>query len=432
MNYIAWDTETTGLPMSYSKATTENVHLFDKCRMLTLAFVKYSSKGRELSSYHGLVYPDTFDVPPESTKIHGVTHEHAVHKGEPFGYVYAAFKEAVSNTSILVAHNSTFDENCFFSECYRRGFSVEPFKHIHFIDTLKLARSVLPGLHNHKLLTVYKHYFGKEFDAHDALNDSRACGTIYPLLRDNEFKMKDVGLEKVTLKASDIASIVGMNPYKKPKEVLDNLWAKYAPETFEGKTKEQEALETIQKCSASKLLFKDAEMYKSMNSSDIERKFNAVSNQLHMKSNLSDKDINIVEDYLRKTLYTNHGTRHEEITASNYDDLKIDDTFYKYEVCSIEGTTYQICGCIDRIRDDKTIIEIKNRTRGLFNHVRTYEEIQCQVYMEMLNLDKCELIEQYNDSRIGYEINRDVMRWNSEIRPKLISFCEYFHSLLSK
>ena len=46
MNYIAWDTE-IGLPMSYSKATTENVHLFDKVSH-AYAFVKYSSKGREL------------------------------------------------------------------------------------------------------------------------------------------------------------------------------------------------------------------------------------------------------------------------------------------------------------------------------------------------------------------------------------------------
>ena len=432
MNYISFDTETTGLPSGYQKATPDNIHLFDKCRLVTLAFVKYSSKGRELSSYHGLVYPDTFDVPAESTKVHGITHEHALHKGQPFGYVYAAFKEAVSNTSILVAHNSTFDENCFFSECYRRGFSVEPFKHVHFVDTLKMARSVLPGLYNHKLLTVYKHYFGHEFDAHDALNDSRACGKIYFLLRDNEFKMKDVGIEKVTLKASDVASIIGMNPYKKPKEVLDNLWAKYAPETFEGKTKEQEALETIEKCNASKVLFEDANMYKSMNSSDIERKFNAVSNQLHMKSNLSKSDIKLVEQHLRKTLFTNHGTRHEDTTASNYEDLKEDETFYKYEVCSIEGTTYRICGRIDRIRDDKTIIEIKNRTRGLFNSVRLYEEIQCQVYMEMLDLDKCELIEQYNDKRKTYLIHRDQMKWKSEILPALKNFCAYFHSEMSK
>ena len=432
MNYIAWDTETTGLPMGYTKATPDNVHLFDKCRMLTLAFVKYSSKGREVSSYHGLVYPDTFEVPPESTKIHGITHEHAIHKGQPFVHVYESFKAAVSTISLMVAHNSSFDENCFFSECYRRGLSVEPFKHLQFFDTLKMARSVLPGLYNHKLLTVYKYYFGHEFDAHDALNDSRACGKIYILLRDNELKVKDVGIEKVTLKASDIASIIGMNPYKKPKEILDNLWAKYAPETFEGRTKEQEALDTIEKCSAAKLLFTDAGTYKSMNSSDIERKFNAVANQLHIKSNLSKPDIKLVEDHLRKTLFTNHGTKHEDTTASNYDDLKEDETFYKYDVCSIEGTTYRICGRIDRIRDDKTIIEIKNRTRGLFNCVRTYEEIQCQVYMEMLNLEKCELIEQYNDTRKTYLIYRDQMKWKSEILPALKNFCGYFHSEISK
>jgi len=399
--------------------------------MLTLAFVKYSSKGRELSSYHGLVYPDTFSVPQESTNVHGITHEHALHKGQPFGYVYAAFKEAVSNTSILVAHNSSLTKTVSFRSVIEGG-SIQNHLNTYILWIHLKCRARFTGLYNHKLLTVYKHYFGKEFDAHDALNDSRACGTIYPLLRDNEFKMKDVGIEKVTLKASDIASIIGMNPYKKPKEVLDNLWAKYAPETFEGKTKEQEALDTIQKCDASKFLFKDAETYKSMNSSDIERKFNAVSNQLHIKSNLSKPDIKLVEQHLRKTLFTNHGTRHEDTTASNYEDLKEDETFYKYEVCSIEGTTYRICGRIDRIRDDKTIIEIKNRTRGLFNSVRLYEEIQCQVYMEMLDLDKCELIEQYNDKRKTYLIYRDQMKWKSEILPALKNFCAYFHSEISK
>jgi DNA polymerase III epsilon subunit-like protein len=432
MNYIAWDTETTGLPMTRQSASYDNVHLYDKCRMVTLAFVKYSSRGRELGSYHGVVYPDTFDVPPESTAIHGVTHEYAQHKGVPFGQVYSKFKDAVSNVSIMIAHNSTFDENCFFSECYRRGFSIEPFKHLHFVDTLKLARSVLPGLYNHKLLTIYKYYFGKEFDAHDALNDSRACGKIYPLLRDGEFITKDIGVEDIIIKASDVATIIGMNPYKKPKEIIDNLWSKYLPDTFQGKTKEQEALETINKCSAAKLLFKDAETYKSLNSSDIERKFNAVSNQLHLKSNLSDKEIKTVEEHVRKTLFTNHGIRHEETTASNYDNLKEDKTFYKYEICSIEGTTYSICGRIDRIRDDKTIIEIKNRARGLFNSVKTYEEIQCQVYMEMLNLDNCELIEQYNDTRKTYLIQRDQMKWKSEILPVLKNFCTYFHSEISK
>ena len=81
---------------------------------------------------------------------------------------------------------------------------------------------------------------------------------------------------------------------------------------------------------------------------------------------------------------------------------------------------------------NKTIVEIKNRTKNLFKTVRDYEEIQCQTYMEMMDVNNCELIEQYNDSRIGYAITRDKQKWLNEIDPKLKKFCEYFHHLLSK
>ena len=77
-------------------------------------------------------------------------------------------------------------------------------------------------------------------------------------------------------------------------------------------------------------------------------------------------------------------------------------------------------------------MEIKNRTRGLFKTVRDYEEVQCQTYMEMLDIDNCQLIEQYNESRLGYKINRDRQKWLSEINPRLVNFCRHFHSLLSK
>ena len=437
MNYIAWDTETTGLPKTKygEKATMDNVEKYDKCRLLTLAFVMYSSKGREISSYHGIVYPDTFDV--AATHVHGITHEMAQEKGLPFGYLYASFKEAIRDTKILVAHNSFFDENVFFSECYRRGFSIEPFKEVTFVDTLDMARSIFPTLYNHKLITVYTHIFGKGFDgAHDALNDSRACGEVYPVMRDKEWGLKDIGVEKVILKASDIAAIVGKNQYKKPSEIIDNLWSKYKPETFEGATKEQMAISAIGKCDFTKNILKDTETYKSFNSSDVERKFKAVSNQIDLYSKLRGDDKKNAIDFMRKTLYTNHGTRHEDTTADNYEDLDIDENFYTYPVCSLEGTTYEIVGRIDRMRNNKdgtkTIVEIKNRSRRLFRQVRDYEEIQCQTYMEMLDVNKCELIEQYNDSRIGYVIPRDEMKWKSDIRPKLVNFCRHFHSLLSK
>src|SRR6056300_77751 len=437
MNYIAWDTETIGLPTTRygEKATRENIQKFDKCRMLTLAFVKYSSEGRELGSYHGTVYPDTFDV--AATHVHGITQEYARENGQPFGYLYASLKEATKDTKLLVANNSAFDENVFFSECYRRGFDTEPFDDVTFVDTLDMARSIYPTLKNHKLITVYDHIFGEEFDgAHDALNDARACGDVYPVMRDKKWEIRDIGDDSVVIKASDVAAIIGKNQYKKPLEIIDNLWSKYKPDTFEGKTRDQRAVEAIEKCKFSLDILKDTETYKSFNSIDVERKFKAVSNQLDLYSNLRGDDKKCAIDYLRKTLYTNHGTRHEDTTADNYSDLEVDENFYTYPICSLEGTTYEIVGRIDRVRYDydgnKTIVEIKNRTRNLFKTVRDYEEIQCQTYMEMMDVNNCELIEQYNDSRIGYAIIRDKQKWLNEIDPKLKKFCEYFHHLLSK
>ena len=179
MDYIAWDTETIGLPKTRKgeRATVDNIDKFDKCRMLTLAFVKYNYKGEEVGSYHGTVYPDTFEV--AATHVHGITQEYARENGQPFGYLYASLKEATRDTKLLVAHNSLFDENVFFSECYRRGFDTEPFDEVTFVDTLDMARSIYPTLNNHKLITLYDHIFGEEFDgAHDALNDARACGKV--------------------------------------------------------------------------------------------------------------------------------------------------------------------------------------------------------------------------------------------------------------
>jgi len=135
-------------------------------------------------------------------------------------------------------------------------------------------------------------------------------------------------------------------------------------------------------------------------------------------------------------LYTNHGTRHEDTTAKLNPDYITDDTYYTYTVCVIEGTEYEIVGRIDRLIKDEmgdlTLVEIKNRAKCLFKNVREYEEIQCQTYMEMLNIESCRLVEQYNSDTCTHLLKRDKDGWQKEILPKLKNFCEHFHSQLSK
>lgn len=434
MSYIAWDTETTGLPMTRDRATPDNVHLFDKCRMVSIACVKYSSHGRELGSHHSIVYPDTYEV--TASEIHGITHEDALANGFPFLQVYNKFVDAIkeSGSKIMVAHNSEFDENVLFSECYRRGISTEPFKDVTFVCTLDMTRRIF--MTSMKLIILYEKLTGEVFkNAHNALADSRACGVVYPILRDKKLVHKNIGVPKIVLKASDVAAMIGRNRYKKPNEVANNLWAKYSPKTFKGQTVEQIALSAISECPVSKSLLIDTQKFKSTDSSSVEQKYRAVTRQLVDNCQLESSKMNAVRDHLRKTLYTEHGISHEDKTAEMNPNFIRDDTFYKYKVCTIEGTVYELVGRVDRLVKDidgnLTIVEIKNRANGLFRNVRDYENIQCQTYMEMLNLNSCQLIEQYNEKSGTYHILRNKEEWDTEILPKLKHFCEYFHGELS-
>ena len=429
MSYVAWDTETTGLPMTRQSATIDNTHVFDKCRMVSIAFVKYDASGKELAAHHMIVKPDTFRV--EATHIHGITHEHAVEHGVPFGEVYETFVNFIGNCKTLVAHNSAFDENVLFSECYRRGVSLEPLKDVTFMCTHKLVHQWY--LKPKKLIIIYNELTGKTLDnAHNALADSRACGEIYPLLRDKKRTYNRIGIPKIVLKASDVASMIDKNRFKPPSEVIMNLWCKYLPDTFKGRTKEQIAVDAVNECSVAIQLLEDASKFKSMDSTSVEQKYRAITNQLTTQSDLPHEKMEAAKDHIRKTLYTNHGIRHEDTTADIDPTLQIDETFYTYTVCKIRGTEYVIVGRIDRLSEDaSTIIEIKNRANRLFKSVRDYEEIQCQTYMEMLNLDTCKLIEQHDSKTCTHLLSRDKVKWNTEILPKLKNFCEHFHDLVS-
>ena len=321
------------------------------------------------------------------------------------------------------------------SECYRRGFSVEPFKKVNFVCTLKMTLKTF--LKPRKLIYIYADLTGKEFEnAHNALADSRACGEVYHILHNYKRVLKPLGIKKIKLKASDVASMIDKNRFCKPDEIVMNLWCKYSPDTFDGQTKEQIAIEAINSSNTASELLADAQKFVSKDSAAVEQKYRAVSNQLISKTSLTDKEKTAANDYIRKTLYTNHGTRHEDTTAKLNQDYITDDTYYTYTVCVIEGTEYEIVGRIDRLIKDEmgdlTLVEIKNRAKCLFKNVREYEEIQCQTYMEMLNIESCRLVEQYNSDTCTHLLKRDKDGWQKEILPKLKNFCEHFHSQLSK
>jgi len=383
-----------------------------------------------------MILPTDFTISPGSVAIHGITEEMAKSKGRPFLQVFADFMTFIGpRTKTLVAHNAKFDTSVLQSEMLRHDIDLSLIDDLNFRCTLELYRERF--LKPIRLGVLYEEIFGEQFEnAHNSLADCIACGRVYPYVIGHERTLKPIGVPKVIIGASSVASAIGIG-FKKQPELIEELWKRYSPQTFEGKTKEDKALEILMWNTSTKKILEDAENFKSENSAEVAQKTRAVYHQIE-HSGLSAEDMVIAKDHLRKTLYTNHGTRNEYKTA-DADRAKLveDDTFYTRDICTIEGTLYQIVGRIDRLQmnedGSRTLVEIKNRAKGLFNRVRDYEEVQCQTYLQMLgDIKYCRLVEQFNDERKGYLIEKNDEKWKDDIVPKLQNFCELFHSMLSE
>src|SRR6056300_619166 len=435
MQYIAFDFETSGLPKGRKPVTRETLGQYDTCRAVSLSAARFSSKGRLVDTFDAMVYPEGFEISPGSVAIHGITEEMAKSKGRSFVQVFADFMTFIGpRTKTLVAHNAKFDTSVLQSEMLRHDIDLSLIDDLNFRCTLELYRERF--LKPIRLGVLYEEIFGEQFEnAHNSLADCIACGRVYPYVIGHERELKPIGVPKVIIGASSVASAIGIG-FKKQPELVEELWKKYSPKTFEGQTKDEKALQILNSKPNLEKILKDAEDFKSEVSSDVEQKIRAVYHQIE-HSGMEPKDMVVAKDHLRKTLYTNHGTRNEYKTAdADSSKLVEDDTFYKMDICTIEGTLYQIVGRVDRIQMNedgtRTLVEIKNRANKLFGRVRDYEDVQCQTYLQMLNdIKYCRLIEQFNDERKSYLLEKDDEKWTTTIFPKLQEFCEVFHSMLS-
>ena len=436
MQYITLDFETSGLPKGRKPVSRETISQHDTCRAVSLSAARFSSRGRLVDTFDAMILPTDFEISAGSVAIHGITEEMAKAKGRPFVQVFTDLMTFIGpRTKTIVMHNAKFDVGVLRSEMMRHEIDLSLIEDLNFRCTLELYRERF--LAPIKLTVLYEQLFGEEFqDAHNSLADAIACGRVYPYVIGHTRELRPLGIPKVIIGASSVASAIGIG-FKKTPELISDLWKKYSPQTFEGTTKEDKALEIFTANPITKNILEEVENFKSEKSTDVEQKIRAVYHQIE-HSGLTPQDMVLAKDHLRKTLYTNHGTRNEYKTA-DADHVKLveDDTFYTHDICTIEGTLYQIVGRIDRLQmnedGSRTLVEIKNRAKTLFNRVRDYEEVQCQTYLQMLgDIKYCRLVEDYNGERKGYLIEKDDERWKGTIVPKLQNFCELFHSMLSE
>jgi DNA polymerase-3 subunit epsilon len=97
--------------------------------------------------------------------------------------VYPALRDFIGD-STLVAHNAPFDLTFLAHELARLGMSLPN----RSICTLRMARRRLPGLPNHRLETVCRHYYGGMpggVSRHRALDDARLTARVWLALMEH-------------------------------------------------------------------------------------------------------------------------------------------------------------------------------------------------------------------------------------------------------
>ena len=237
----------------------------------------------------------------------------------------------------------------------------------------------------------------------------------------------------IHIRASDVASAIGKNPYKSRFEVTQQLWKRYSPATFVGQTKEDAQQEAIQRLDAKdKKAFFEAANKLVTNSKDAMSAVSDASKLISSSSSVSDEDKIKVLELLKSTVSTRHGSRFENSVAKQAEQtdgvtMVKDNSMYELPICTIGQRAYILRGKIDRLQiesNEIVLVEIKTRMKRLFFKIREYENIQIQTYLQLLpgDVQRAKLIEQYMEESNVINLTRDDDQWNQEIYPGLVQF----------
>ena len=104
--YLIFDTETTGLPQNW-KASLTDFSNWPRC--VQLAWQVHDVEGKLIEVKNYIIKPESYDIPFNAEKIHGISTELANKQGMPLAQVLLEFVKDVQKCKFVVGHNVSFD-----------------------------------------------------------------------------------------------------------------------------------------------------------------------------------------------------------------------------------------------------------------------------------------------------------------------------------
>ncbi|MCP4520841.1 MAG: DNA polymerase III subunit alpha [Cytophagales bacterium] len=208
--YLIFDTETTGLPKSFSAPHTD---LDNWPRLVQLAWELHGSKGELINAGNYIVKPEGFTIPFNAEKVHGISTQRALEEGHPLSEVLEIFQKDIARSELLIGHNIEFDLNVMGAEFLRGEVETSMWETKEYCTKLETTDFVqIPGGRGGKykwptLTELHTKIFGVPFDdAHDAAYDVMATSKcFFGLIEQRWFTpLHDVPFEEVIYEAPEL------------------------------------------------------------------------------------------------------------------------------------------------------------------------------------------------------------------------------------
>ena len=141
-----------------------------------------------MESNSEIIKPEKFVIPKSASDIHGITTEYAIQVGKDLSQVLENFKKVMEQSSLIIAHNISFDKNIVGAEFYRL-YNSNPLSNIKSFCTMERSTNIckIDGAYGYKfpkLQELYYYLFNQNFEnAHDAMIDTKATAKCYFELR---------------------------------------------------------------------------------------------------------------------------------------------------------------------------------------------------------------------------------------------------------
>ena len=107
MVYLFFDTETTGLPKNYNAPSSDLDNWSP--RLVQLGWIMQNEDKRILSQANFIIKPEGFEIPKESSDVHGITTERALAEGEDLKKIVYMFLGAARLADVIVGHNISYE-----------------------------------------------------------------------------------------------------------------------------------------------------------------------------------------------------------------------------------------------------------------------------------------------------------------------------------